>query len=179
VLLFSAGFDSPVSLIGLGLQLFLDNPDQARLLREEPELADLATEEILRCEPPVQIMFRAARTEVTVGEETIPEGSILLGLVASALRDSALVEDPERFDITRPPSSGLSFGGGAHYCLGAHLARLSATVLFPMLLRRFPELRPAGQPTYRAPGVALRGLESLPVTLTRPLTPPLTSNSSS
>ena len=166
VLLFSAGFDSPVSLIGLGLQLFLDNPDQARLLRQDSELADLATEEILRCEPPVQIMFRAARTDVTLGGHTIPQGSILLGLVASALRDSALVEDPERFDITRPPSSGLSFGGGAHYCLGAHLARISATVLFPRLLRRFPGIRPAGQPTYRAPGVALRGLESLPVTLT-------------
>ena len=171
VLLFSAGFDSPVSLIGLGLQLFLDNPEQARLLRENPELADLATEELLRCEPPVQIMFRAARTEVTLGGVTIPEGSILLGLVASALRDSALVEDPERFDITRRPSSGLSFGGGAHYCLGAHLARLSASVLFPRLLRRFPDIRPAGQPTYRAPGVALRGLESLPVSLTPPVTP--------
>jgi len=165
VLLFSAGFDSPVSLIGLGLQLFLDNPDQARLLREDPELADLATEEILRCEPPVQIMFRAARTDVTLGGHTIPQGSILLGLIASALRDSAQVDDPERFDITRRPSSGLSFGGGAHYCLGAHLARLSASVLFPMLLRRFPLIQSAGEPTYRAPGVALRGLESLPVTL--------------
>jgi cytochrome P450 len=171
VLLFSAGFDSPVSLIGLGLQLFLDNPEQARLLRQSPELADLATEEILRCEPPVQIMFRAARSDVTLGGHTIPKGSILLGLIASALRDSAQVDDPERFDITRRPSSGLSFGGGAHYCLGAHLARLSATVLFPALLRRFPDIRPAGAPTYRAPGVALRGLESLPVALTRPLTP--------
>jgi cytochrome P450 len=171
VLLFSAGFDSPVSLIGLGLQLFLDNPEQARLLRENPELADTATEEMLRCEPPVQIMFRAARGEVTLGGLTIPEGSILLGLVASALRDSAMVDDPDRFDITRPPSSGLSFGGGAHYCLGAHLARLSASVLFPRLLRRFPDILPAGQPRYRAPGVALRGLESLPVTLTLPLTP--------
>lgn len=164
-LLFGAGFDSPTSLVGMGLWLFLDNPEQARRLREDPGLADTAMEEILRCEPAVQIMFRAAKRETSIGGVTIPAGSILLGLVAGALRDPALVSDPDRFDIRRSPSSGLGFGGGAHYCLGAHLARLSGSILFPRLLRRFPLMRPAEAPTYRAPGAALRGFESLPVTL--------------
>src|SRR5882757_11114319 len=165
VLLFSAGFDSPASLIGLGLRLFLDNPEQARLLRENPQYADTAIEEILRCEPPVQVMFRVAIREITLAGVTIPPGSVLLGLVASASRDPALVADPDRFDVTRAPSGGLSFGGGAHYCLGAHLARLSGSLLFPRLLRRFPLMQPAGVGTYRAPGLALRGFERLPVSL--------------
>ena len=165
MLLFSAGFDSPASVVGLGLRLFLDNPQQARLLRDNPELADTAIEEILRCEPPVQVMFRVAIREITLAGVTIPPGSILLGLVASASRDPALVADPDRFDVTRPPSGGLSFGGGAHYCLGAHLARLSGSLLFPRLLRRFPLMQPAGVGTYRAPGLALRGFERLPVSL--------------
>jgi cytochrome P450 len=165
VLLFSAGFDSPTSVVGMGLRLFLDNPEQAQLLREDPTLADTATEEILRCEPAVQVMFRAAFRDVTLAGVTIPEGSILLGLIAGACRDPALVDNPDRFDIRRPPSSGLSFGGGAHYCLGAHLARLSGTVLFPMLLRRFPLMQLAEKPTYRSPGVALRGFERMPVIL--------------
>ncbi|MDT7606515.1 MAG: hypothetical protein QOG96_1018 [Pseudonocardiales bacterium] len=165
-LLFSAGFDSPTSVVGMGLRLFLDNPEQAQLLREDPTLAGTATEEILRCEPAVQIMFRAALRDVTLAGVDIPSGSILLGVIAGASRDPALVNDPDRFDIRRRPSSGLSFGGGAHYCLGAHLARLAATVLFPMLLRRFPLMQLAEEPTYRSPGVALRGFERMPVLLT-------------
>lgn len=168
VLLLSAGFDSPASVTGLGLRLFLDNPEQARLLRQDPGLAGSATEEILRCEPPVQVMFRAARREAALAGVTIPPGGILLGLVAGASRDPALVADPDRFDVRRPPSSGLSFGGGAHYCLGAHLARLAASLLFPRLLHRFPLMRPAGPPVYRSPGLALRGFERLPVILSPP-----------
>jgi cytochrome P450 len=164
-LLFSAGFDSPTSLMGTGLKLLLDNPGQARLLREDPGLASTAIEEILRCEPVVQIMFRAAKRDTNLADVAIPAGSILLGLVAGALRDPALVSDPNRFDIRRRPSSGLSFGGGAHYCLGANLARLSGSILFPKLLQRFPMMRPARPPTYRAPGVALRGFESFPIIL--------------
>ena len=166
VLLFSAGFDSPTSVVGMGLRLLLDNPDQAQLLRDDPTLADTATEEILRCEPAVQIMFRAALRDITLAGVTIPAGSILLALIAGASRDPALVDDPDRFDIRRRPSSGLSFGGGAHYCLGAHLARLSGSVLFPMLLQRFPHMQLAEEPTYRSPGVALRGFERMPVILT-------------
>jgi len=165
VLLFGAGFDSPTSVVGMGLRLFLDNPEQAQLLRDDPTLADTATEEILRCEPAVQVMFRAALRDVTLAGVTIPSGSIVLGLIAGACHDPALVDDPDRFDIRRPPSSGLSFGGGAHYCLGAHLARLSGTVLFPMLLRRFPLMQLAVEPTYRSPGVALRGFDRMPVIL--------------
>lgn len=166
VLLFSAGFDSPTSIVGLGLRLFLDNPEQARSLREEPELAIRAMEEVLRCEPAVQVVFRAAVEQTSLGGVRIPQGAVVLGLIGGALRDPALVADPDRFDIRREPVAGLAFGGGAHYCIGAYLARLSGSILFPRLLRRFPRMRAAEGATYRAPGVALRGFESLPVTLT-------------
>src|SRR5258708_25780848 len=127
-LLFSAGFDSPTSVVGMGLRLFLDNPEQAQLLREDPTLARTATEEILRCEPAVQIMFRAALRDVTIAGVEIPSGSILLGLIARASRDPALVDDPDRFDIRRRPSSGLTFAGAAPSCLAPHPARPPPTL---------------------------------------------------
>jgi cytochrome P450 len=166
LLLFSAGFDSPTSLVGLGLRLFLDNPEQARLVRDDPGLAGSALEEILRYEPPVQIMYRTATAPIGIGGVTIPQGSVVLAMVGSATHDEAAFSDPERFDVRRMLASTLSFGGGAHYCLGAHLARLSLAPLFPLLLNRFPRMRPAGEPTYRSPGVTLRGFENLPVILT-------------
>jgi cytochrome P450 len=166
LLLFSAGFDSPTSLVGLGLRLLLDNPEQAARLREDPALAGTALEEILRYEPPVQIIYRAATSPITVGGVTIPEGSVVLAMVGSATHDSKVFTDPDRFDVRRTPASTLSLGGGAHYCLGAHLARLSLAPLFALVLTRFPRMRLAGEPTYRSPGVTLRGFENLPVILT-------------
>jgi cytochrome P450 len=166
LLLFSAGFDSPTSLVGLGLRLLLDNPEQAARLREDPALAGTALEEILRYEPPVQIIYRAATSPITVGGVTIPEGSVVLAMVGSATHDSNVFTDPDRFDVRRTPASTLSLGGGAHYCLGAHLARLSLAPLFALVLTRFPRMRLAGEPTYRSPGVTLRGFENLPVILT-------------
>lgn len=171
LLLFSAGFDSPTSLVGLGLRLLLDHPGQADLLRADPTLAGTALEEILRYEPPVQIMYRGATAPITVGGVTIPEGGVVLALVGSATHDGSVFADPDRFDIRRKPASTLSFGGGAHYCLGAHLARLSLAPLFPLLLNRFPRMRLAGEPTYRSPGVTLRGFDNLPVVLTPALSP--------
>ena len=162
VLLFGAGFDSPASMVGLGTKLLLDHPDQARLVPENPARA---VAEILRYEPPVQLVVRAALRPAELEGWPVPAGSMVFGLIAAANRDPAQVKEPETFDVTREQAASLSFGAGPHYCLGAHLAGMQGEILFPRLLRRFPAMRPAGQPVYREPGSTLRGLERLPLTL--------------
>ncbi|HEY1624642.1 MAG TPA: cytochrome P450 [Streptosporangiaceae bacterium] len=165
VLLFGAGFDSPASMVGLGTKLLLDHPDQARLVRDDPEIADRAVAEILRYEPPVQLVVRAALRPAELEGWPVPAGSMVFGLIAAANRDPAQIKEPETFDVTRAPAASLSFGAGPHYCLGAYLAGMQGQILFPRLLRRFPGMRPAGEPAYREPGSTLRGLERLPLTL--------------
>jgi cytochrome P450 len=168
VLLFGAGFDSPASMVGLGTRLLLEHPAQARLVADQPGLASQAVAEILRYEPPVQLVARTALQPAELDGERIPAGSMVFGLVGAANRDPAQVKEPEVFDVTREKVSSLSFGAGPHYCLGAYLAGMQGEVLFPRLLRRFPGLRLAGPvhpPVYRAPGSTLRGLESLPLYL--------------
>ena len=165
VLLFGAGFDSPASMVGLGTRLLLEHPRQALMLAEDDELAPNAVAEILRYEPPVQLVARTALEPVELAGTLIEPGSMILGLIAAANRDPAQVKEPETFDVTRPRVPSLSFGAGPHYCLGAHLAGLQGEALFPRLLRRFPRMRLAGPPVYRAPGSTLRGLESLPLYL--------------
>ena len=168
VLLFGAGFDSPASLVGLGTRLLLEHPRQARLLAGEPALASRAVAEILRYEPPVQLVARTALEQSELAGRRVPAGALVFGLIGAANRDPAQVKEPEVFDVTREKTSSLSFGAGPHYCLGAYLAGMQGEALFGQLLRRFPGLRLAGPqrpPVYRAPGSTLRGLESLPLYL--------------
>ena len=168
VLLFGAGFDSPASLVGLGTRLLLEHPRQARLVAEQAGIASRAVAEILRCEPPVQLVARAALEPAELAGVAVPAGTMVFGLVGAANRDPAQVKEPEVFDVTREQVPSLSFGAGPHYCLGAFLAGLQGEVVFPRLLRRFPGLRlagPAHPPVYRAPGSTLRGLDSLPLML--------------
>jgi cytochrome P450 len=167
VLMFAAGFDSPASMVGLGAKLLLDHPRQARLVADHAELAPRAVAEILRYEPPVQLVVRAALEPAEIAGTEIPAGSLVFGLIAAANRDPAQVKEPEVFDVTRDQVPSLSFGAGPHYCLGAYLAGLQGEVLFPRLLRRFPGMRLAGPPVYRSPGSTLRGLEHLPLYLRR------------
>jgi cytochrome P450 len=166
VMLFGAGVDSPASLVGLGTKLLLSHPDQASLLRQRPDLAPSAVAEILRYEPPVQIVARAALEPAELEGMPVPAGSLVFGLIAAANRDPAQVKEPGAFDVTREQVPSLTFGAGPHYCLGAYLAGLQGEILFPRLLRRFPRMRPADDPVYRTPGSTLRGLDRLPLTLT-------------
>ncbi|MGD0239520.1 MAG: cytochrome P450 [Streptosporangiaceae bacterium] len=165
VLLFGAGFDSPASMVGLGTRLLLEHPEQALLLAADDGLAPNAVAEILRYEPPVQLVVRTALEPAELAGTQIEPGSMILGLVAAANRDPVQVKEPEVFDVTRERVPSLSFGAGPHYCLGAYLTGMQGEALFPRLLRRFPRLRLAGRPAYRSPGSTLRGLESLPVYL--------------
>ena len=165
ILLFGAGHETTVNLIGNGLLALYRNPDQLALLKANPSLTTNAIEEFLRYDSSVQMTGRVALEDIEdIGGKRIPKGENVLCLLGSANRDPAVYPDrPERLDITRPNVRPLSFGGGIHFCLGAQLARLEAEVAISSLLRRLPELKldDAENPEWR-PTFVLRGLKQLP-----------------
>jgi cytochrome P450 len=165
ILLFGAGHETTVNLIGNGLLALHRNPDQLALLKANPELMTNAVEEFLRYDSSVQLSGRVALEDIDdLGGKKIPKGESVLCLLGSANRDPAVYPDrPDRLDITRPKIKPLSFGGGIHLCLGAQLARIEAEIAISTLLRRLPELRldDAENPEWR-PTFVLRGLKRLP-----------------
>ncbi|WP_407663105.1 cytochrome P450 [Micromonospora radicis] len=167
VILLVAGFETTTNLLGNGLAVLLAHPAAADALRRHPEHAPAYVDELLRYDSPVQLTTRTTAEAVRVGGVELPAGSWLLLLLGAANRDPRRHPDPDRFDPWRAAPSPLSFGAGPHYCLGAGLARLEAQVAFPLLLRRLPELVPAGTPRRRI-RLTLRGYDNLPVTVGRP-----------
>jgi cytochrome P450 len=165
ILLFGAGHETTVNLIGNGLLALHRNPDQLALLKSNPALITNAIEEFLRYDSSVQMSGRVALEDIDdIGGKKIPKGEGVLCLLGSANRDPAVYPDrPDRLDITRPNVRPLSFGGGIHFCLGAQLARIEAEVAIASLLRRLPDLRldNAENPEWR-PTFVLRGLKRLP-----------------
>ena len=165
VLLFGAGFDSPASMVGLGTKLLLEHPVQARMLAEDDELAPRAVAEILRYEPPVQLVVRTALESVELAGAEIAPGSMVLGLIAGREPGSGPGKEPEMFDVTRERATVAELRRRAALLPGRPPGCMQGEALFPRLLRRFPGLRLAGPPVYRSPGSTLRGLESLPLYL--------------
>jgi cytochrome P450 len=164
MLLFVAGHETTVNLIGNGLLALHRNPDQLALLKANPQLITGAIEEFLRYDSSVQMSGRVALEDVELAGRTIPKGESVLCLLGSANRDPAVYPDaPDRLDITRPNVRPLSFGGGIHFCLGAQLARIEAEIAISTLLRRLPDLRidDVERPEWR-PSFVLRGLKRLP-----------------
>jgi cytochrome P450 len=165
ILLFGAGHETTVNLIGNGLLALHRNPDQLALLKSNPALVTNAIEEFLRYDSSVQMTGRVALEDIEdLGGKKIPKGESVLCLLGSANHDEAVYPDrPDRLDITRPNVRPLSFGGGIHFCLGAQLARIEAEVAISTLLRRLPELKldDAENPHWR-PTFVLRGLKELP-----------------
>ncbi|MBR0842297.1 cytochrome P450 [Bradyrhizobium liaoningense] len=165
ILLFGAGHETTVNLIGNGLLALHRNPDQLALLKARPELMAGAIEEFLRYDSSVQMTGRVALEDIDdLGGVKIPKGEAVLCLLGSANRDPAVYPDrPDRLDVTRPNVKPLSFGGGIHFCLGAQLARIEAEIAIATLLRRLPDLRldDIENPEWRATFV-LRGLKRLP-----------------
>jgi cytochrome P450 len=164
VLLFFAGHETTVNLIGNGVLALLRHPDQADRLRMEPDLAVAAVEELLRYDSPVQRTGRVALENIQLDDgQTIQTGGLVTVLLGSANRDEQQFSQPDSLDLARPNSSRhLAFGAGIHYCVGAPLARLEAQIAIPALLRRLPNLRLASTPAWRNT-FSLRGLQSLPV----------------
>jgi cytochrome P450 len=165
ILLFGAGHETTVNLIGNGLLALYRNPDQLALLKANPALITSAIEEFLRYDSSVQMGGRVTLEDIDdLGGKKIPKGETVLCLLGSANRDPAVYPDrPDRLDITRPNVRPLSFGGGIHFCLGAQLARIEAEIAIATLLRRLPDLKldDAANPEWR-PTFVLRGLKRLP-----------------
>jgi cytochrome P450 len=165
ILLFGAGHETTVNLIGNGLLALHRNPDQLALLKAKPELITNAIEEFLRYDSSVQLTGRVALEDIEdLGGKRIPKGETVLCLLGSANHDPAVYPDhPEKLDIVRPNVKPLSFGGGIHFCLGAQLARIEAEVAISTLLRRIPDLRlDDAQNAEWRPTFVLRGLKRLP-----------------
>ena len=164
ILLFGAGHETTVNLIGNGLLALHRNPDQLRLLRDDPSLAPNAVEELLRYDSSVQVTGRTTLEDVDeIGGIPLAKGQSVVCLLGSANRDPAVYADPDKLDIRRTDIRPLSFGGGIHYCVGAQLARLEGEIAINTLLRRLPNLRidDIEHPDWRQTFV-LRGLNKLP-----------------
>jgi cytochrome P450 len=163
ILLIAAGHETTTNLIGNGVLTFFRNPEQLDRFRADPALAQTAVEEILRYEPPVLATFRMAGERITEHGRTIEPGQDVMFSFAAGNRDPRAYDHPDDFDIGRTPNRHLAFGGGAHFCIGAPLARLEGHVALTSLYERFPALRPAPAaptPQWR-PGLAFHGVDQL------------------
>ncbi|WP_040586428.1 cytochrome P450 [Sciscionella marina] len=163
-LLLGAGFETTRNLIGNGILALLRHPEQLHLLQAEPERAGNAVEEILRYDSPVQQTARTPAADTELAGVPLRKGGLLGVLLGAANRDPRVFTDPHRFDITRQNArEHLSFSGGAHFCLGAGLARMEGEIALRELVARFPGLAAVSAPR-RRPTRVLRGIASLPMT---------------
>jgi len=163
-LLLAAGQETTKNLITNAIVCLTDYPDSMERLMREPTLMPTAIEEVLRYLPPVWFLFRQTRAEVELGEQRIPADQLVLAWTASANRDPAQFQNPDRFDIEREPNRHLAFGHGIHYCVGAPLARLEARIALPMMLEQLRDLqRVEGVPITVHAGLVFV-IRSLPIT---------------
>jgi hypothetical protein len=167
VLLLVAGHETTVSLISNAILALLRHPDQLAALRADPGLAAAAVEETLRYDAPVQFTARVARGAMQVGDVTALDGAVLMLLIAATGRDPEVFAEPDRFDIRRGAAGHLAFAAGPHFCLGAPLARLEATIAVQAFAARVagPELDPATL-AYK-PNLNLRGPARMVVSFDR------------
>lgn len=162
-----AGYETTVNLIGNGVMLLLEHPGELAALRADPAGWPNAVEEILRLESPVQSTLRLAAAPTELAGQQLAAGAIVAVFVGGANRDPAVFADPTRFDIRRENArEHLAFSRGAHFCLGAHLARAEGKIALRALFTRYPDLALAGEPT-RRPTRTLRGWSAIPVELGR------------
>jgi cytochrome P450 len=168
-----AGNDTTATAIGNLFYLLATRPEIAELLKEVVEddrRLGRFVEELLRIEPPVRALSRMATREVVVGETTIPEGAHMLLVYGSGNDDETVFPDPRKFDLDRPNlGKHVAFGGGPHRCIGLALARMEVKVMAREIVRRLDDIRLAIRPDEirYMPTVAIRSIESLPITFKR------------
>ncbi|MFI6491081.1 cytochrome P450 [Streptomyces sp. NPDC050564] len=164
IFLFFAGFETTTNLIATSVAALLRHPAELARLRHDPGLLPTAVDEFLRYDAPIQATARLVKEPVQVGGRTVRPGRVLVLLLGSANHDERRFPDPERLDVGRTPNAHLSFGGGAHHCLGAGLARIEGQAALGWLLRNAPALEAAGD-VVRRPSVTFRSYRSVPVSL--------------
>ena len=163
VSLMMAGHETTTNLIGNGILALLRNPDQLRKLQADPPLIVKAVEEILRYDAPVLRDWAVAMEDHLVGGKRITEGQIVYQMLGAANRDPDQFADPDRLVLDREPNRHVSFGNGAHFCLGAPLARMEGQIAIQTTVRRLPEMRLERQAPAWHENMVMRALKSLPV----------------
>ena len=162
IFLIVAGNETTRTASSQGLRALIEHPDELARLRAEPELMPTAVDEIVRWEPPIHHFRRTATRDVRIGDREVAEGDKVLMWYAAANRDPALFDDPHDFRIDRAPNPHLGFGIGEHFCLGAHLARLSLRLLFTELLQTVDEVELLESPR-RLHSNLINGIKEMPI----------------
>ena len=167
ILLVVAGNETTRNAIGWGLKYLTDNPEQRKIWESDFDtVAPTAVEEIVRLASPVTYMRRTATKDTLVRGKQIQEGDKVCMFYLAANRDEDVFEDSQKFDVLRNPNPHVGFGGpGAHFCLGAHLARREITVIFRELFSRLPDIKASGEPEALAASF-IHGVKHLPATFT-------------
>lgn len=162
ILLLFAGHETTTNLLTSGLYHLVTNPRQLERLRAEPSLAPTAIEELLRFDNPAHGLTRVVLTDIEMGDAWLRRGDRVFAFVTAANRDPNMFASPDALDVSRHPNRHLSFGASIHYCLGAPLARLEATIAIPLLLERFGAIDIVNEPVWK-PLLVLRSIENLTV----------------
>lgn len=164
MLILKAGHGSTIDVLGSGMHALLKFPDQMQRLRTDPSLMKTAIQEMFRYESPLPYFHRFATEDVEVSGQSFESGTRFGLLYGAANRDPEKFENPGQFDVGRTPNRHIAFGGGVHFCLGNHLARLDMDVIFSTLLGRFRSIELLEEPTYKR-GLSVRGPEALQIAL--------------
>lgn len=164
IFILNAGHETTTNLIGNGLHLLSENPDQRKALLRQPALIKSAVEEMLRMESSNQLGNRIATQSTTIGSEAIAAGTPVTLCIGAANRDPTQFVDPDRMDIERSPNRHLAFGSGIHQCAGVSLAKLEGQVAIGRFLMRYPDFQLTADST-RNTRVRFRGFSSLPCSL--------------
>ena len=165
LLLFVAGHETTMNLIGNGVNALLRHPGELARLRDDPGLITSAVEELLRFDGPVHLTGRTATEDVQVDGVVVEKGQAVVTILAAANRDEAEFPDPDRLDLGRQPNHHLTFSHGIHHCLGAALARVEGQVAISSLVARFPEMELMTDDVRYRDHFVLRGLEELRVSV--------------
>ena len=163
VLLLNAGNETTTCLLANGLGLLMQHPDQLVRLRADPSLIPNAVEEFLRLEGPVQFLGRVATQDLEIDGQSVKAGDMIIPVLASANRDPAVFDQPDRLDVTRSHIHQLAFGTGPHQCAGIHLARFEAGIAFEEVLRSLTDIEAQTLDLRHTNNFNMRCLERLPI----------------
>jgi cytochrome P450 len=165
LMLLFAGHETTRNLVGNGMWALLQNAEQTRELRDNPEIIRTAVEELLRFESPIQYTARIVKDEAEICGIRLRRGQTILCMLGAANRDAHQFKEPDLLNLKRVNNQHLAFGAGAHFCVGNQLARLEGQAAILRMVQRFPEMRLTTQRPAWAPNFGFRGLKTLPVLL--------------
>lgn len=165
LLLFNAGHETSVNLLGNGMLALLRHPEELRRLRQNPDLINNGIDEISRYDAPVQLVARMTTDPLPLGDTVIPAGAKVMLLLGAANRDPERYPQPDRLDLSRSNVRPIAFGGGPHFCIGAQLGRVEGRMVFTEVLRRYRTIELATETVRWRPHVNFRGLVELPLTM--------------